>query len=311
MRYPRGDIIERTFALREAAISAAETGQFAKAAEWFCAAYEAAKAPGSTIQRMATGLKGDCAVMTFRSGNKNRAIGLMRDALCEAEKLDPEERKDHRFCWLILLQATMWMQSQTKPGVFTERDFPMVAGCCSNPDPPDKVMDLAYPPLLVAWYELASVELQCAADVGVLAELRKRTRVHKILSCELSLNYHFMAKYVIAVDIASFSSYLPEYVTRLVYMKENAHSVNKDNVCELTGADLSMIKPVDWTSDPYLESAKDAILALAASAVCSGIKDVRGQLLNRFGQDEGVSTALRPFLDSFGARASRGMHLRQ
>ncbi len=178
-------------------------------------------------------------------------------------------------------------------------DFPMVVGSCSRPEPPDRFMDMPCPPLLAAWYHLAVLELMLRTDSAILAELRKRTSTHKILSCELRMNYYVMEKYVIKVDIESFFSYLPEYVSKIAYMREKAPSVSNENIYDLTDADLFVIKPVDWKSDLHLQNAKDAMLALAAAAVCSDVKDIREQLLNHVGRNQEAEIALRTFIDCF------------
>ena len=297
---PKDDHIERAFALREAAVSAAKTGHLQKAGDYFAQAYQAAAAAaGGGMQRMAIGLKADCALVKFQSGDVGDAMQLIRQAIVDAEQLDPEVDTKGSFCRLVLPQVILWMQSQVKKIALAQCDFPMVVGCCSNPDPPDKVMDMPCPPLLASWYHLAVLELMLRTDSGIFSELRKRTTTHRIISCELTLNYYLMAKHVITVDIDSFFSYLPEYMSKIAYMRENPASVSKENSYDLTDADLSVIKPVDWKSDLHLQNAKDAILALAAAAVCSDVKDIREQLLNHVGRNQEAAIALQPFIDSF------------
>jgi len=297
---PKDDHIERAFALREAAVSATKTGHLQKAGDYFAKAYgAAAAAAGVGMQRMAIGLKADCALVKFQSGDGGDAIELIRQAIMDAEQLDPKADTKAGFCRLVLPQLILWMQAQVKKIGPTQCDFPMVVGCCSNPDPPDRVIDMPCPPLLASWYELAVLELMLRTDSGIVGELRKRTSTHRIISCELALNYHLMAKYVITVDIERFFSYLPEYVSKTAYMRENASSASKENIYDLIDADLSVIKPVDWKSDLHLQNAKDAILALAAAAVCSDVKDIREQLLNHVGRNQESAIALQPFIDSF------------
>jgi len=296
---PKDDHIERAFALRDAAVSAAKTGHPQKAGDYFTEAYKAAIFAGDSMRPMAIGLKADCALVKFRSGDAGDAIQLMREAILDTEQLKPEAGEKAEFCRLSISQVILWMQEQVKKSALTQFDFALVVGYCSNPDPPDKVMDMPCPPLLAAWYHLAVLELILRTDSAILAELRKRTSTHRIISCELMLNFHLMAKYVITVDIETFFSYLPEYVSKTAYMRENASSASKEKIYDLTDADLSAIEPADWKSDLHLHIAKDAILALVAAAVCSDVKDIREQLLNHVGPNQEAAIALRAFIDCF------------
>jgi len=191
------------------------------------------------------------------------------------------------------------MQKQMETVLSSKIDAQIVWGYCSNPEPSEKIMEMASPPFLAYWYYLALLEAMIGINSGIMNELRKRTRTQKILSFELVLNHFIMAKYITAVDVEKFFSYLPEYVSKAVYMKENASSASKANISDLTDADLSVIKPVDWISDLHLQYAKDAILALAATAVCSNVKNIREQLLNPAGQNKKATVALRDFIDCF------------
>jgi len=296
----KDDHIERAFALREAAISAGKTDDPQKAGDYFAEAYGAAASAGGVgMQRMAIGLRADCALVKFQSGDTGDAIQLIRQAIVDAEQLDPKADTKACFCRLMLPQVILWMESQVKKTTPARCDFQRVVGCCSNPDPPDRVMDMPCPPLLASWYHLAVLELMLRANYGIMSELRSRTRTHKILSCELILNYYVMAKYVLTVDIENFFSYLPEYVSKTAYMRENPPSASNENMYDLTDADLSAIEAADWKSELDLQNAKDVTLALVAAAVCSDVKDIRKQLLGHLGRKQGAGVALRAFIDCF------------
>jgi len=296
---PKDDHIERAFALREAGVSATKIGNFTKASHFFSEACEAASTATNNMRPMAIGLKGDQAFAQFQLGNKSETLNLMRQAFIDAEQLNPETGKNEKYCILILGNVILRMQKQVKAGLLPKIDDQIVPGCCSNPEPPEKIMEMASPPFLFLWYQLALLEAMMGINSGILDELRKRTGSQKILSCELILSLFIMAKYVITVDSENFFSYLPEYVSKAAYMKENALSASKENTCDLTDADLPAIKPVDWTSDLHLQYAKDAILALTAAAVCSNVKNIREQLLNHARQNQEAAIALQDFIDCF------------
>jgi tetratricopeptide (TPR) repeat protein len=301
---PEHDHIERAFALREAAISAAKTGRLPDADGYFAKAYSAAAAVGSpAMRRMSVGLKADRALVKFQSGGRADAIRLVREAIIDAEQLDPKADTKAGFCGLTLPLVIVWMQAQvekTPPTGYAQYDFPLLVGSCSNPDPPDTIMGTPYPPLLASWYQLTILELMLGADSGILSELRKRTSTREIVFCELVLNHYVMTKYIVAVDFDSFFSYLPEYVSKTAYMKENSSAFDRKNAYNLTDRAVSPIRPADWQSELHLENAKDAILALTAAALTSEVADIKGQLLRHVHQHDQSFLALRPFLDCFG-----------
>ncbi len=296
---PKDDHIEKAFACREAGISAAMIKDFTKASNFFGKASEAASSSTDNMRAIAIGLKGDQALAQFQAIEKDDALTLMQQAITQAEKLNPEAGINEKYCILALGNAILWMQGQVEQNSSSKKDFQFAPGFCSKPEPPDKIMEMASPPYILLWYQLALLEVMIGANSGIMDDLRDRTRTQKILSCELILNLYIMAKYVITVDIENFFSYLPDYVSKTVYMRENASSVRKENIHDLTDTDLSAIKPVDWTSDPHLQYAKDAILALAATAVCSNVKNIREQLLNHAGQNKKAAIALCDFIDCF------------
>lgn len=301
---PKEDRVERTFVLREAGISAAETGDLDKANYFFSKASEAASGLPDNIRPMAIGLVGDQAIVQFRLGNKREALNLMRQAIIDAEQLDPKTGKNEKYCIHILVHAILWMQEQVKNNSLSETDSPIITGCCSNPEPSERIMEMMTPPILFHWYQLAFLEVIMGLDANISDELRKRRRTQRILSCELLLNYHLMAKHITNIDMQNFFSYLPEFVSKAAYMKENSSKITKENMCDLTGADLPEIKPVDWASDLHLEFAKDALLTIAAVAICSNIKNIKELLLNHARHDKEVKIALQGFIDCFEMNSS-------
>lgn len=302
---PKEDYIEQTFALREAGICAAETEDFAKACSFFSKAYEAASAASKNILPMAIGLKGDRAVVEFQLGNKSEALNLMQQALIEAEQLNPEAGKNEKYCTLILGHIILWMQTQVKDDHLSEKDFTIFPGCCSNPDPSEKIMERQSQPMLVYWYHLAVLEVMLGVNSGILDELRKKTGTQKILSCELVLNSYLMKKYIISVDIDNFFSYLPEYIVKAIHMREHLKNVQAENIYDFMSDDFPLLNPDDWKNEEHLYMAKDAILALAAIAVCSHVSNFHEKLQNHVERMEHASTALKPFIECFKKKLSQ------
>jgi hypothetical protein len=296
---PKEDHVDRAFALREAGISAAKTQDFSNASHFFCEACEAASAGTDNMWPMAVGLKGDWAVAEFQLGNKSEAVNLMHQALVDAEKLNPESGKKEKYCRLVLGHLILWMQEQIRGYPVPGLEVPIVTGCCSNPDPSEEILELASPPFLVYWYQLALLEVMLGMNLEILYELRKRTGTQRILSCELTLNHYLMAKHIISVDIDNFFSYLPEYIVKSVHMREHVKNVQPENIYDFMSDDFPPLQADDWKSETHLWMAKDSILALAAIAVCSHVSNFHETLQSRVERMGHGSTALKPFIECF------------
>ena len=83
--------IGRCFALREAAISAALTGDWAQAERWFDEAKAAGEqAKSDDMPPMAIGIGVDATIATFQTGNRAGAIKRMTASLVALRTLDPD-----------------------------------------------------------------------------------------------------------------------------------------------------------------------------------------------------------------------------
>lgn len=296
---PKEDHVERAFALREAGISAAKTQDYSNASHFFCKACEAASAGADNMWPMAVGLKGDWAVAEFQLGNKSEALNLIHQAIVDAEQIDPEAGKKEKYCRLVLGHLILWMQKQVRGYPVPGLEVPIVPGCCSNPEPSEEILELASPPFLAYWYQLALLEVMLGISSGILDELRKRTCKQKILSCELSLNYYLMAKHIISIDTDSFFSYLPEYIVKAVYMIEHGKNVKPENTFDFMDYEFPSLQPNDWKREVHLSMAKEAILAIAAVAVCSDVSNFKECLKNHVEKVEHANTVLGPFMECF------------
>jgi hypothetical protein len=88
----RDSPVERAFAMRQAAISAAKTNDWVQAEAWFGEAEKAAIAAGTDdMQIMAVGLDADRAVALLESGEVEAALQTMASCLTRLAKIDPEE----------------------------------------------------------------------------------------------------------------------------------------------------------------------------------------------------------------------------
>lgn len=296
---PENDHIERAFALREAGVSAAKIENYIKSSHYFSEACKAASASTDNMHPMAIGLKVDNAISQFQLGNKVETLNLMREALTSAEQIKPEMGKHEKYCIISLGQAIFLMEKHVKIGYISDTDIRLAQGYCSNPEPPENIMELSpTAPLVAFWYILAFLEAKMGVSADIIDELRSRTQTKKILSCEFLLNYSVMSKYITGIDVESFFLYLPEYVSKTVYLREKTKGVADQNAHDLTNIDFPMIDPVDWVFDPHIQHAKDATLSLVAMAISSNV-DIKEQLHNHVNKNQSIKSALSNFLDCF------------
>ena len=169
--------IERAFALREAAVSAAECGQWSQAEKWFLDAREAA----SSIQYgnmpvMAIGLGTDAAVAALESSNVDRALVRLSEALEALTDVNPDSTLCAAYCHRVVRHTVLWAQSRIEGSDIRIGGQPiqLKAGTCSNPDPLPAVRDLPLGHSDVAWYLLAEVEAVTGLDKGILVTLENR-----------------------------------------------------------------------------------------------------------------------------------------
>ena len=130
----------RAYMLREAAISAAELGEWAEAREWFAAARQvASNASSANMKLMAIGLRADEALAAYQAGDVVAALNGLNTALDEIAPVDPASSIAAGYRHRVIRHSILWVFGQatdTPVGVGGEATV-MVPGMCSNPEPAD------------------------------------------------------------------------------------------------------------------------------------------------------------------------------
>ena len=155
------DPIERAFALREAAISAARCGEWSQAEQWFLDAQSAAKLVQVDDMRvMAVGLGADSAVAALETENVGRALTRLAEAVEALADINPEATLSAAYCHRVIRHTVLWTQSRItgRDVQIGGRPIAMEAGTCSNPDPLPAIRELPLGHIDVAWYMLAEAE---------------------------------------------------------------------------------------------------------------------------------------------------------
>jgi hypothetical protein len=273
----RDSPVDRAFAMREAAISAAKTDDWAQAGAWFGEAEKAAAASGtSDMQTMAVGLEADRAVALLESGNVEEALQIMASCLMRLSKIDPDESLRAAYCHRVVRHTVLWMESEIdkRETQIDGKPIEMLPGTCSNPEPPASIAELALGPLDLAWYMLAEAETSSGRDVGIVKSLRSQLKDGPILIMEVTLRNRRITMDVLNLDTAGFSRHLLDYLAAMECLRGEGQATRdtfsalappRGEVPALSGAELA---------SPMAEGlAVDALIAFGMASALRGTPD--------------------------------------
>jgi tetratricopeptide (TPR) repeat protein len=293
---PAANPIDRVFALRDAARSAAEVGELDKTRIFFEQAWEAARSCGDTMLPMKAGLSADCAIVDFQAGRIQSALTLMLRALNEAEAFDPKAGLKEHYCALILMAAILWMRGAGSDWPL-ERQAMMI-GMCSNPDPPPEIRERPLPQSLLPWYELAELEAESSSGQVVLAALRQRTRKGGLLPMEQTLAVGVLRAAVRDLNTERFVEGLAIYPRAVVQSTSKPPERQLENVFAMPTGFLKSIAADEWKERSIREATTSAVLAFLLAAVCSGQSEVPVTLREQLRQNEALAASLTPLFDT-------------
>lgn len=171
---------EQMHLVREVAISAAELGDWSRAAELFDYAYRirediAAIEDGEDLFLMRIGLLADAAIAEWHVGDTTQALKKITEALRISWHLDP----DHSYAVLALKrligQAIVWISSQKGDRqLLIDGQAPKIApGFVSTPNPAKGMDELPVGLPEYQWYLLASADIALNQRAGIRAELNE------------------------------------------------------------------------------------------------------------------------------------------
>jgi tetratricopeptide (TPR) repeat protein/energy-coupling factor transporter ATP-binding protein EcfA2 len=155
--YSRNDIYAAfIFSYRKAGMSAAELGEWEKAADFFRMGSDYARA--TTLQATMVGYLGDAGFALWKAGKYAEAIEVFAEALQNVESLEDPEKSPASFAVRKLLgHNLLWIEHKLsgRPLEALAEPFP---GMCSNPDRNEDITKLPLTPLGISWLYLAQIE---------------------------------------------------------------------------------------------------------------------------------------------------------
>lgn len=291
--------VERAFALREAAISAAKTGEWAQAEEWFLESRKSAfEACLSDMKVMAIGLGADAAAAAFQAGDIEQSLRMMGDALAELEGIDPNSSLRSIYCHHVVRHTVLWLASRIEniPVEVNGEPIGMVPGSCSNPEPPASISDRPIASLDVTWYILAKLDVVARTGIGYAQKLQRRIAPNLILPLELDLR---ATQLMISVEDRDYSRFA-DCTWNYIECGVAALGPNSKSLGELDVLNPHRARIPTFTPSPLSELAKSlieaAVLAFAISCACKHrwetMSLMRTAMVSRFGSAAVDSTIL-------------------
>ena len=282
--------VERAFALREAAISAAKCDDWPQAEEWFRNARDAAQSiPNENMKIMMIGLTADSAVAALEAGNPVQAIQELGTALTALKGIDPEVTTRAAYCHRVVRHAVLWTRSRLERVDIQigGESIMMEAGTCSNPDPLPAVRELPLTHIDAAWYMLAEVEHAAGMDAGILVTLENRLEQGTIPILEATLQHKAIRANIDRLNAVGFCDhYIPFLETAAYIQKQGKHlkkTFNPEAPERGQVPTLDLLQPLE---PEHHQAAKDAILSYGIQALLENqpkaISDLEIALGNRF-----------------------------
>jgi hypothetical protein len=270
------DPVERAFLCREIGISAAETGDWGKAGTWLGRAFTAAALTTSMAMKpMIIGLRADEALAGYRAGDTEQSVIILAEALQLLPALDSDGSIKAAYCQRVVRHGLLWMYGEaTGQKLQVDKEPPaMVAGMCSNPEPPEAIRELPRANIDVAWYLMAAIEARHLGVAVADANLAKRLRGKTVQSLELSTRTAFVGNALSQLDVAAFMRQFGLWVDGLAYLTEHSEELRSGDMIQPTYGSIPKASLAQLETPLVQRSTEDAILAFGMFAAMSGDRD--------------------------------------
>jgi hypothetical protein len=271
----KDNVVERAFALREAAISAANCGDWELAETWLLegkAAAAQAKLPD--MRAMSIGLGADAAVASFKSGQITRSLRGLADAVAALDDIESGASLQCAHCHHLVRHTVLWLKSVVEERDVLIGDEPIVMrpGMCGNPEPVKEIAQRPLGTIDIAWYMLAEIELDTRAEAGIFAELCSRIHGEPIPLLEVSVRTKQLASNIEDTKPIEFINHLPRYVEGMVYLSQTLEAARELDLLEPKRATIPTLSSAElWNTASQF--GDDAIFAFAISCICRRVPE--------------------------------------
>lgn len=193
-----GTDVEQAFMFRDAGISAANVGDWAGAAAYFARGRTAAiNSDLRSMQIMATGFLGDIGITHWKTGDVARCVDAFENGLTELSDIKVDESLNAKHCHAIYMHSLLWIQQQITGDVkIADGEQPeILPGAISNPDPAPTLHERKVASLGLAWYMLASIELQSGLPQKIHPESANGGNNKRLMAGEVWYDDHALRYY--------------------------------------------------------------------------------------------------------------------
>jgi hypothetical protein len=270
----------RAYMLREAAISAAELGEWAEAREWFAAARQVASNAASTnMKLMAIGLRADEALAAYQAGAVVAALNGLDTALDEIAPVDPASSIAAGYRHRVIRHSILWLfgNATDTPVRVGGEPTVMVSGMCSNPEPSD-VSDLPFTSADYARYLLVQAEIASGVSAGIEQGVRAHLGGRAIPNMELLVRATRMEFLVRRLDAKSYITALPLWVDSQIWLDANRDIVLRSDSQNPVYGEIPPATPEQLLTERAVFSAEDALLSFGIMAAFQRRLDVHAIL---------------------------------
>lgn len=299
------DPLERALLFREVGISAAGTGDWLGAADWFTRAYESILiGSASSLPHMRIGLRADAALAAFKGGDRQSCIAEYAETLMELSTLDSDDSLSAAYCKRVVRHGLLWLYAEAMGypnGMEIDNQPPyMVAGMCSNLQPSEAIREQQLAHIDTAWYLLAVVEARYLGNAVAEANLHARLCGREVPALSLTCTSSFLECAVRRRSPLEFVQALRPWMNCLAYVAANFDSLKQWN---LSAPDYATVRDATESAleqDQIQSRLSQAVLALGV--LCAIEKDANPllELANSLRTQPGCKSAT----DLFGRMLS-------
>jgi len=257
----------RAYMLREAAISAAELGEWGEAREWFAAARQAASNAASTdMKLMAIGLRADEALAAYQAGDVVAALNGLETALDEIAPVDPASSIAAGYRHRVIRHSFLWLLGKTSETTVAVGGEPIavVPGMCSNPEPTD-LSDLQIAPADHARYLLVQAEIASGVSAGVEQRFRTHLGDRSIPGMEVLVRGTRIRSLARRLDAKGYITALPSRVDSGIWLDAN-RDVQQSDLQHTVYGEIPPATPEQLLTERAVFSAEDALLSFGMVA---------------------------------------------
>ena len=305
--------VDAVYTVREAAVCAAECGEWDTARDWFLRAHAASEPLAAVgLGPIGVGLLADAAVASFQAGDLRDALALMKDALLSLPEFEADSNLQTAHCHRLIRHVILWLQAKVerRDTKIEGKPITMLPGACSNPEPVPAIKQHPLGHIDFAWYMLAEIELANRLDVGVREVVEQFGAQGYIPFSELMFRTQILGAAISAQNPLDFSLHFPHYLAAATYCVVNRAAIRRSfSILDPERVDILALPhngPYELATEG---SGQHAILAYGVRSLLEGAGGAMDQLRDSLTRELGDSHPGRSLFENNDAANAKGNDL--